>query len=118
FAQLPQAAQPAVVPLVGPNANPLDLFPQGLPDMGANAPEPARNDSVYENRNTYDAEPAHNPQGSFPDVELLASQSRLPTWNAGQSCTLSYIALRYFTKRKLHVGSCKEDIKICGILIR
>ncbi|GJX15512.1 ubiquitin receptor RAD23d-like protein [Tanacetum coccineum] len=45
---LPQAAQPAVVPLVGPNANPLDLFPQGLPDMGANAPEPARNDSVYE----------------------------------------------------------------------
>ncbi|GJS45695.1 hypothetical protein Tco_0595816 [Tanacetum coccineum] len=55
---LPQAAQPAA----------------GLPDMGSNASEPTRNDSVYER--------------SFPDVELLASQSRLPTWNAGQSCTL------------------------------
>ncbi|KAK9052265.1 hypothetical protein SSX86_028893 [Deinandra increscens subsp. villosa] len=34
-----QPAQPAgVVPSAGPNANPLDLFPQGLPDMGANAP--------------------------------------------------------------------------------
>ncbi|PWA44714.1 hypothetical protein CTI12_AA524280 [Artemisia annua] len=37
-AQPPQAAQPAAVPSAGPNANPLDLFPQGLPDMGANAP--------------------------------------------------------------------------------
>ncbi|KAI3811918.1 hypothetical protein L1987_16614 [Smallanthus sonchifolius] len=34
-----QPAQPAAaVPSAGPNANPLDLFPQGLPDMGANAP--------------------------------------------------------------------------------
>ncbi|KAC9456374.1 hypothetical protein E3N88_45794 [Mikania micrantha] len=34
-----QPTQPAVaVPSTGPNANPLDLFPQGLPDMGANAP--------------------------------------------------------------------------------
>ncbi|CAI9276089.1 unnamed protein product [Lactuca saligna] len=36
-----QAAQPppaAAVPPSGPNSNPLDLFPQGLPDMGANAP--------------------------------------------------------------------------------
>ncbi|XP_076945120.1 ubiquitin receptor RAD23d-like [Bidens hawaiensis] len=33
-----QPAQPAAaVPSTGPNANPLDLFPQGLPDMGANA---------------------------------------------------------------------------------
>ncbi|KAI3717560.1 hypothetical protein L1987_69261 [Smallanthus sonchifolius] len=38
LAQPPQAAQPAAVPSTGPNANPLDLFPQGLPDMGANAP--------------------------------------------------------------------------------
>ncbi|KAG1334898.1 ubiquitin receptor RAD23c [Cocos nucifera] len=30
----PQAAQPAV-PSSGPNANPLDLFPQGLPSMGS-----------------------------------------------------------------------------------
>nr|GEX97220.1 RNA-directed DNA polymerase, eukaryota, reverse transcriptase zinc-binding domain protein [Tanacetum cinerariifolium] len=36
-AQLPQAAQPAAVPSAGPNVNPLDLFPRGLPDMGANA---------------------------------------------------------------------------------
>ncbi|GFP85305.1 ubiquitin receptor rad23d [Phtheirospermum japonicum] len=33
---LTQAAQPAAAP-GGPNANPLDLFPQGLPNMGANA---------------------------------------------------------------------------------
>ncbi|KAL1568451.1 Ubiquitin receptor RAD23d [Salvia divinorum] len=33
----PQAAQPAAVPSTGPNANPLDLFPQGFPSMGANA---------------------------------------------------------------------------------
>ncbi|KAL0449996.1 UNVERIFIED_CONTAM: Ubiquitin receptor c [Sesamum latifolium] len=31
-----QATQPAV-PSSGPNANPLDLFPQGLPNMGSNA---------------------------------------------------------------------------------
>ncbi|XP_041999435.1 ubiquitin receptor RAD23c-like [Salvia splendens] len=31
-----QATQPAVPPS-GPNANPLDLFPQGLPNMGSNA---------------------------------------------------------------------------------
>ncbi|KAL7593164.1 hypothetical protein Lser_V15G32042 [Lactuca serriola] len=36
-----KAAQPppaAVVPPNGPNSNPLDLFPQGLPDMDANGP--------------------------------------------------------------------------------
>ncbi|OVA05001.1 Ubiquitin-associated domain/translation elongation factor EF-Ts [Macleaya cordata] len=33
-AQAPQPAQP--VPSTGPNANPLDLFPQGLPNMGSN----------------------------------------------------------------------------------
>ncbi|XP_076911893.1 ubiquitin receptor RAD23d-like isoform X1 [Bidens hawaiensis] len=37
-AQPAQATQPAAMPSTGPNANPLDLFPQGLPDMGANAP--------------------------------------------------------------------------------
>ncbi|KAI3729509.1 hypothetical protein L6452_18169 [Arctium lappa] len=37
-AQPLQATQPAAVPASGPNANPLDLFPQGLPDMGTNAP--------------------------------------------------------------------------------
>ncbi|GKC40849.1 translin-associated protein X, partial [Tanacetum coccineum] len=77
-AVVPSAAQPAVVPSAGPNANPLDLFPQGLPDMGANAPAGA----------------------------------------PGNLDFLRYIALRYFTKRKLHVGSCKEDIKISRILIR
>ncbi|KAA8532714.1 hypothetical protein F0562_032747 [Nyssa sinensis] len=32
-----QPPQPAPVPSGGPNANPLDLFPQGLPNMGSNA---------------------------------------------------------------------------------
>nr|GEX08659.1 ubiquitin receptor RAD23d-like [Tanacetum cinerariifolium]GEZ07757.1 ubiquitin receptor RAD23d-like [Tanacetum cinerariifolium] len=36
--QAPQATQPAAAPTSGPNANPLNLFPQGLPDMGGNAP--------------------------------------------------------------------------------
>ncbi|XWS34029.1 hypothetical protein CRYUN_Cryun21dG0004500 [Craigia yunnanensis] len=34
-AQPQQPAQTAPVPTSGPNANPLDLFPQGLPNMGA-----------------------------------------------------------------------------------
>ncbi|KAH7569841.1 hypothetical protein JRO89_XS05G0007100 [Xanthoceras sorbifolium] len=36
-AQSPQPTQPAPVTSNGPNANPLDLFPQGLPDMGSGA---------------------------------------------------------------------------------
>nr|CAD1826707.1 unnamed protein product [Ananas comosus var. bracteatus] len=36
-AQVQQPAQPAAPPSSGPNANPLDLFPQGLPSMGSNA---------------------------------------------------------------------------------
>ncbi|KFK37713.1 hypothetical protein AALP_AA3G019400 [Arabis alpina] len=36
-ANLPtQTQQPAAAPATGPNANPLDLFPQGLPNVGAN----------------------------------------------------------------------------------
>ncbi|KAG8382918.1 hypothetical protein BUALT_Bualt05G0129800 [Buddleja alternifolia] len=36
-AQPQQAAQPAAVPSTGPNANPLNLFPQGFPSVGSNA---------------------------------------------------------------------------------
>ncbi|VFQ78201.1 unnamed protein product [Cuscuta campestris] len=36
-AQPQQATQPVIAPSSGPNANPLDLFPQGFPGMGANA---------------------------------------------------------------------------------
>ncbi|XP_076921209.1 ubiquitin receptor RAD23c-like [Bidens hawaiensis] len=36
-AQPPPAAAMAAPP-AGPNANPLNLFPQGLPDVGGNAP--------------------------------------------------------------------------------
>ncbi|XP_004497101.1 ubiquitin receptor RAD23c-like [Cicer arietinum] len=36
-AAAPQAAQPAPVTSSGPNANPLDLFPQGLPNIGSGA---------------------------------------------------------------------------------
>ncbi|KAK9052490.1 hypothetical protein SSX86_029119 [Deinandra increscens subsp. villosa] len=46
-------------------------------------------------QNTYEPGPIHLPQGSFPDVDLLTSQSRPQTWNpipvssegAIQSCT-------------------------------
>lgn len=33
-------------------------------------------------QNTFETEPSHRPQGSFPDVEILASQSRPHTLNA------------------------------------
>ncbi|KAH1231149.1 Ubiquitin receptor RAD23c [Glycine max] len=36
-ADAPQTAQPAPVTSAGPNANPLDLFPQGLPNVGSGA---------------------------------------------------------------------------------
>ncbi|KAI3749364.1 hypothetical protein L2E82_19974 [Cichorium intybus] len=36
-AQPPPPTQSVGVPSSGPNSNPLDLFPQGLPDMGTNA---------------------------------------------------------------------------------
>ncbi|GJR88404.1 ubiquitin receptor RAD23d-like protein [Tanacetum coccineum] len=36
--QAPLATQPAADPPSGPNENPLNLFPRGLPDMGWNAP--------------------------------------------------------------------------------
>ncbi|KAA8529265.1 hypothetical protein F0562_033936 [Nyssa sinensis] len=36
-AQPPLPAQPAPVPSIGPNANPLDPSPQDLPDMGSDA---------------------------------------------------------------------------------
>ncbi|CAN6550256.1 unnamed protein product [Malus baccata var. baccata] len=36
-AQPPQSAQPASAPPTRPNANPLNLFPQGLPNVGAGA---------------------------------------------------------------------------------
>ncbi|XVF07650.1 hypothetical protein REPUB_Repub06bG0157800 [Reevesia pubescens] len=35
LAQPQQPAQATAIPASGPNANPLDLFPQGLPNMGA-----------------------------------------------------------------------------------
>ncbi|KAJ9564091.1 hypothetical protein OSB04_000057 [Centaurea solstitialis] len=50
-------------------------------------------------QNTFEAEPTHTSQGSFPDVDLLASQSRPQPWNtrpfsnegAIQSCTPSEV---------------------------
>lgn len=50
-------------------------------------------------QNTYEPEPTHAPQGSFPEVDLLTSQSRPQTWNAipfpsegaTQSCTPSVL---------------------------
>ncbi|XP_014513401.1 ubiquitin receptor RAD23d-like [Vigna radiata var. radiata] len=36
-AAAPQTAQPAPITSTGPNANPLDLFPQGLPNVGSGA---------------------------------------------------------------------------------
>ncbi|GJW97787.1 nucleotide-binding alpha-beta plait domain-containing protein [Tanacetum coccineum] len=43
--------------------------------------------------------------GGLPDMRANASAGA-----PGNLDFLRYIALRYFTKRKLHVGSCKEDV--------
>lgn len=77
-AQPAQPAQPAAVPPSGPNANPLDLFPQGLPDMGSNAPAGAGNLDFLRNSQQFQAFRAMvqaNPQILQPMLQELGKQN-------------------------------------------
>ncbi|PIN05957.1 Nucleotide excision repair factor NEF2, RAD23 component [Handroanthus impetiginosus] len=77
-AQPQQAAQPAPVPSSGPNANPLDLFPQGLPNMGpaggggANTLEFLRNSPQFQ---ALRAMVQANPQILQPMLQELGKQN-------------------------------------------
>ncbi|KAL8531673.1 hypothetical protein ACS0TY_008315 [Phlomoides rotata] len=73
----PQADQPAPVPSTGPNANPLDLFPQGFPNMGSNAGgentlEFIRNSPQFQ---TLRAMVQANPQIMQPMLQELGKQN-------------------------------------------
>ncbi|KVH97630.1 ubiquitin receptor RAD23d-like [Cynara cardunculus var. scolymus] len=74
-----QAAQPAAPPPSGPNANPLNLFPQGLPEMGENAPAGAggnldflRNSQQFQ---AFRAMVQANPQILQPMLQELGKQN-------------------------------------------
>ncbi|KAH6761455.1 Rad23 UV excision repair protein family [Perilla frutescens var. hirtella] len=72
----PQAAQPA--PAAGPNANPLDLFPQGFPNMGSNAAGGANTLDFLRNSPQFQALRAMvqaNPQILQPMLQELGKQN-------------------------------------------
>ncbi|MFS8021834.1 putative UV excision repair protein Rad23 [Helianthus anomalus] len=77
-AQAPPAAAAAALP-TGPNANPLNLFPQGIPDMGGNAPAGAagnldflRNSQQFQ---AFRAMVQANPQILQPMLQELGKQN-------------------------------------------
>ncbi|XP_059453630.1 ubiquitin receptor RAD23c-like isoform X1 [Corylus avellana] len=77
-AQPPQPAQPAAVPSSGPNANPLDLFPQGLPNMGSGAAAGASTLDFLRNSQQFQALRAvvqANPQILQPMLQELGKQN-------------------------------------------
>nr|CAA72741.1 RAD23, isoform I [Daucus carota] len=74
--QPPAAAQPAPAS-AGPNANPLDLFPQGLPDMGSNAAGAGNLDFLRTNQQfqALRAMVQSNPQILQPMLQELGKQN-------------------------------------------
>ncbi|XP_076951186.1 ubiquitin receptor RAD23c-like [Bidens hawaiensis] len=73
------APAPAAAPPAGPNANPLNLFPQGLPDVGGNAPAGAagnldflRNSQQFQ---AFRAMVQANPQILQPMLQELGKQN-------------------------------------------
>ncbi|KAI3906373.1 hypothetical protein MKW92_017899, partial [Papaver armeniacum] len=74
-AQAPQPALP--VPSAGPNANPLDLFPQGLPNLGANAAGAGSLDFLRNNQQfqALRAMVQQNPQILQPMLQELGKQN-------------------------------------------
>ncbi|XP_039042300.1 ubiquitin receptor RAD23c-like isoform X2 [Hibiscus syriacus] len=77
-AQSQQPAQAAAVPTSGPNANPLDLFPQGLPNMGAGGGAEAGTLDFLRNSQQFQALRAMvqaNPQILQPMLQELGKQN-------------------------------------------
>ncbi|CAN0876374.1 Ubiquitin receptor RAD23c [Linum grandiflorum] len=76
--QATQAAAPAAIPPAGPNANPLDLFPQGLPTAGAAGGAGAGNLDFLRNSQQFQALRAMvqaNPQILQPMLQELGKQN-------------------------------------------
>ncbi|CAN0876370.1 Ubiquitin receptor RAD23c [Linum grandiflorum] len=76
--QATQAAAPIVIPPAGPNANPLDLFPQGLPTAGAAGAAGAGNLDFLRNSQQFQALRAMvqaNPQILQPMLQELGKQN-------------------------------------------
>ncbi|WOH07713.1 hypothetical protein DCAR_0727146 [Daucus carota subsp. sativus] len=73
----PAAAQPLPIASTGPNANPLDLFPQGLPDMGSNAAGAGNLDFLRNNQQfqSLRAMVQSNPQILQPMLQELGKQN-------------------------------------------
>ncbi|KAL7605282.1 hypothetical protein Lser_V15G18836 [Lactuca serriola] len=82
-----QAAQPppaTVVPPSGPNSNPLDLFPQGLPDMGTNAPVGAAGNLDFLRNSPQCSDFKHfKPWCSFDSEQFQDHHSVEESWDAG-----------------------------------
>lgn len=77
-AQPQQATQPVIAPSSGPNANPLDLFPQGFPGMGANAGGGAQSLDFLRNSQQFQALRTMvqaNPQILQPMLQELGKQN-------------------------------------------
>ncbi|EOY02081.1 hypothetical protein QUC31_013459 [Theobroma cacao] len=77
-AQPQQPAQASPVPTSGPNANPLDLFPQGLPNMGAGGGAGAGTLDFLRNSQQFQALRAMvqaNPQILQPMLQELGKQN-------------------------------------------
>ncbi|KAG8382920.1 hypothetical protein BUALT_Bualt05G0130000 [Buddleja alternifolia] len=73
-AQPQQAAQPAAVPSTGPNANPLNLFPQGFPSVGSNAGG-ANNLEFLRNSPQVELFPSLESNGAGQPADLTANAS-------------------------------------------
>ncbi|KAL8120886.1 hypothetical protein AgCh_017895 [Apium graveolens] len=75
--QLPPAASQSPIASTGPNANPLDLFPQGLPDMGSNAAGAGNLDFLRNNQQfqSLRAMVQSNPQILQPMLQELGKQN-------------------------------------------
>ncbi|QCE08631.1 ubiquitin receptor RAD23c-like [Vigna unguiculata] len=77
-AAAPQTAQPAPVTSTGPNANPLDLFPQGLPNVGGSGAAGAGSLDFLRNSQQFQALRAMvqaNPQILQPMLQELGKQN-------------------------------------------
>ncbi|KAD7116666.1 hypothetical protein E3N88_03934 [Mikania micrantha] len=75
---LAQPAQPAAAPPTGPNANPLNIFPQGVPDTGGNPAGAGGNLDFLRNSQQFQAFRAMvqaNPQILQPMLQELGKQN-------------------------------------------
>ncbi|XP_076885175.1 transcription factor BIM2-like [Bidens hawaiensis] len=98
------------------------------PDMsGPDAFKTTDHAGVSLQQNAYEPEPIHTPQGSFPDIDLLTSQSSQQTWNGVQNGTPSVLEessiSNAYSKGLLNnlthaLGSCGVDLSQASISVQ